>query len=194
MPEFEEWSEKREAKSRENSVGQIPDKNQARYALKRGRIPQTRNFSESDEIASANVVDVEHDAIGSRSKDEPVPPVPRESPIKKSTEIIEKIDPAILGKPSHSHSEIVGNKHGPKSKFQSYDKIIPEQQPSAKCRYKLLEFWKKLLKFFGVKSKNCKDSNNKVVDHTKIRHGQRSKGFSHSQYQSRKNNFHKKVK
>ncbi|MDR1890881.1 MAG: hypothetical protein LBQ23_01695 [Puniceicoccales bacterium] len=198
MPEFEEWSEKKEAESKENSIEQTSERNQARYALKRGRIPQARSFGGNDEAVAvpANIVDVEYDAIGARSQGKSAPNV---HPVKKSTEVVEEPEPTISGRQSHSYTKTVrhGNAQKPKfhgEKTQSYSKIIPEKGPSTKCRHGLFKFWDKILKFFGIKSKDLENSKSEPLNHKKMKYNRKDKDSSRLQHQNRKNNYSKKVK
>ncbi|MDR2737614.1 MAG: hypothetical protein LBB18_01585 [Puniceicoccales bacterium] len=100
MPEFEEGfvegvggvvlDETTEVSNRD---GEEIAKTQARYSLKRGRLPHAHGGTApvDNSVAPANVVDVTRDAIGSRVDGGKVPrqqPV-RQSSVKKSTEIID---------------------------------------------------------------------------------------------------------
>jgi hypothetical protein len=186
MPEFEEWS-KKEGESKENGIEQISEKGQVRYALKRGRIPQVRNFTENGEAVAASIVDVEHDAIGARSRGGNVSDV---SPIKKSTEIVEEAH-VFLDKRPNSHLKAIRRKDEQKSKSKggkipTYSKVV-KKHPIRGFQRKLLGFWKKILKIFCIKSKDFKSSNDEVLS----QHGKKDKQFSRSRYQ---NSFSKKVK
>ncbi|MDR0693016.1 MAG: hypothetical protein LBF49_00370 [Puniceicoccales bacterium] len=191
MPEFEEWS-REEGESKENDVGQASEKNQARYALKRGRIPQVKNFTENGEAAvTASIIDVEHDAIGARSQGRPVSNVP---PVKKSTEIVEEVgDATSSDRRSHSHQKTIRREHEQKSKFhggkiQTHDRVILEKHPPTKSEGKLAKFWKKFLKFFGIKSKTLENAEgNQNKRHT-------AKRTSNFRTQGTQNNFSKKAK
>ncbi|MDR2603562.1 MAG: hypothetical protein LBC11_03315 [Puniceicoccales bacterium] len=194
MPEFEEWS-RGEGESKENDIGQVPEKNQARYALKRGRIPQVRNFTENGEAvpASASVVDVEHDAIGTRSQGRPISDIP---PIKKSTEIVEELGHAASDKSPQPHQKKIRYENEQKSKFcggkvQTHDRVTFEKCPSTKSEGKLSKFWKKFLKFFGIKSKDPENAECKVLDQKKRHMTKRTNNF---RTQGTQNNFSKKAK
>jgi hypothetical protein len=193
MPEFEEWS-KGEGESKGNDVGQASEKNQARYALKRGRIPQVKNFTENGEAAvTASIVDVEHDAIGFRSQGRPVSDVP---PVKKSTEIVEEIGDATSDRRFHSHQKTIRREDEQKPKFhggkiQNHDRVTFEKHLSTKSEGKLSKFWKKILKFFGIKSKNFENVEGKVLNQKKRYTTKRTNNF---RTQGTQNNFSKKVK
>ncbi|MDR2776915.1 MAG: hypothetical protein LBB17_02635 [Puniceicoccales bacterium] len=198
MPEFEEWS-KGEGESKENDAGQAPEKNQARYALKRGRIPQVRNFTENDEAAvvGASIVDVEHDAIGVRSQGKPVADV---SPIKKSTEIVEESGHVTPDKRSRSHQKTIRHENEQKTKFhggkvqshQTHSREAFEKCPSPKSRSKLFRFWKKFLKLFGIKSKDFESSEDRVWNQKKRHTVKQTNNFRTPESKARKAIFQKK--
>ncbi|MDR2628949.1 MAG: hypothetical protein LBC30_03105 [Puniceicoccales bacterium] len=195
MPEFEEWS-RGEGESKENDVGQSPEKNQAHYALKRGRIPQVRNFTENDETAAvgASIVDVEHDAIGVRSHERPAVDVP---PVKKSTEIVEESIHATSGRRSHSHQKTIRHENEQKSKFhegkaQAHSRETFEKHPSSKSRSKLSRFWKKFLKLFGIKSKDFEGSEDRVWNQKKRHIVKKTDNFRTQNTKARRAMFQKK--
>ncbi|MDR1413570.1 MAG: hypothetical protein LBI56_01345 [Puniceicoccales bacterium] len=100
MPEFEEgFAEGVEEETihendnviAEGENGDIADsarRNQARYALKRGRLPQLNRSSEAHNghVPDVKIVDVARDAIGSRREGRESP---RSAPVKKSTEVVQ---------------------------------------------------------------------------------------------------------
>ncbi|MDR2432348.1 MAG: hypothetical protein LBD34_01195 [Puniceicoccales bacterium] len=194
MPEFEEWS-KGEGESKENDVGQASEKNQTRYALKRGRIPQVKNFTENGEAVpvTASIVDVEHDAIGARFQGRPISDVP---PVKKSTEIVEESGHAASDKRPHIHQKRIRHEDEQKPKFheektQAHNRVTFEKHPLAKSGGKLSKFWKKFLKFFGIKSKDSENAEGKVLNQKK-RHMTKKTNNFHTR--GTQNNFSKKAK
>ncbi|MDR0741966.1 MAG: hypothetical protein LBE98_00685 [Puniceicoccales bacterium] len=195
MPEFEEWS-RGEGESKENDVGQASEKGQARYSLKRGRIPQVRNFTENDEVAAAgaSIVDVEHDAIGVRSHGRPVTNIP---PIKKSTEIVEESGHAMSNKRPHSHQKTIRHENEQKLKFhggkaQTHSRGAFEKCPLPKSEGKLSRFWKKFLKFFGIKSKNFESSEDRVLNQKKRHIVKKTNNFRTQNTRARRAIFQKK--
>ncbi|MDR1528464.1 MAG: hypothetical protein LBS22_02660 [Puniceicoccales bacterium] len=187
MPEFEEWS-RGEGESKENDVGQAPEKNQARYALKRGRIPQVRNLTENDEVVAtgASIVDVEHDAIGVRSQGRPIADV---SPIKKSTEIVEESGRTVSDKRFHSHQKT--DRHG-NEKSKSHGGAIVKECPSSKSGSKLFKFWKKFLKLFGIKSKDFEDAEGRVLNQKRRHIVKKTSNFRTQDTKTRRAIFQKK--
>ncbi|MDR1233290.1 MAG: hypothetical protein LBJ75_03465 [Puniceicoccales bacterium] len=197
MPEFEEWSQG-EGESREIDDGQAPEKNQARYALKRGRIPQVRNFAENDEAVAvgASIVDVEHDAIGVRSQGRPVVDVP---PIKKSTEIVEEPNHIASDKRSHSHQKTIRQENEQKPRFHGektkpHGRMMLEEHPSPKSEGKLLKFWKRFLKFFGIKSKDFEGKEGRALNQKKRHTVKKTNSFRTQDAKVRRAVFQKKAK
>jgi hypothetical protein len=72
-------------------ISELPTREQSRYALKRGRLPQTKSipgsFDAAGKSSQPDVADVANDAIGARI--ESMGKVQRPMPVKKSTEVVE---------------------------------------------------------------------------------------------------------
>jgi hypothetical protein len=185
MPEFEEWPERGKIDPSGSDIEKNHTAAPVRYSLKRGRLPQTKKFEEQENFVTttAKVVDVEHDAIGSRSRDKEGV---RSSPVKKTTEIVKNSNVARENKQGrddmrHSHQKTPLNAkdhkfEDQKSRRKSWDKKFSDLEESGPIEPKhnkplrKLGILDKILKFFGIGSKNHKKSDEGFSKKKKIKY------------------------
>lgn len=153
----------------EYEEGEAPNgrgKSQARYSLKRGRLPQAKKADahHGGEVVDVNALDVTHDAIGSRAeRPEPV----RGHAVKKSTEVVFTPDEKKSTAPRPNRSDArrdapKGDQRPPRHRTErpvSHDEKYDGGNGAGSCacgRGKFCHFLGKLLAIFGIKSKRCK--------------------------------------
>ncbi|MDR1401844.1 MAG: hypothetical protein LBI81_02720 [Puniceicoccales bacterium] len=142
-------------------------KNQARYALKRGRLPQlSRSAGVSNgHVPEVKAVDVTCDAIGFRAEQKNPP---RNHAVKKSTELVEHHSPNSSS-PRPKRPEAGGGEAKPKrfippkrEKEEALESSARGEQSACKLG-KFSCFAKKLLNFLGIgrrKNDSCSDGEN----------------------------------
>lgn len=159
-----------------------------RYLLKRGRLPQSKSVAAVEKRTSANVVDVEHDAIGIRADNA----VKRQAQVKKTTRVVDdgaektnvstkKRQPASRSKESTRKqvvSKTVTNKSAEKAQVQ----------PKCVCCC-LKKIWEKFVKIFSYKKQQ--PTKNRFAHEGKQR-GQQSKRHGNNKSHYRHQNNHKK--
>ena len=156
-----------------------------RYLLKRGRLPQQKSLSAAaaEKRTSANVVDVEHDAIGIRADNSPKRP----SSVKKTTRVI---DDDAKKSNVQSKKRQQTNRSSDNVRKQGTNKSAEQQSSQKECKCCGLKgLLKKIIAFFSGKKQQ--PAKNRFAHENKQR-GQQAKRHGDNKSHHRRQNNPKK--
>lgn len=154
-----------------------------RYLLKRGRLPQSKSSAAVEKRTSANVVDVEHDAIGIRADNTPKRPMP----VKKTTRVVDDEAKKTNGQ---SKKRQQTNRSKDNASKQVANKPVEKQSSQKECKCCGLKgLLKKIIEFFSGKEQQ--PTKNRFAHENKQR-GQQSKRHGNNKSHHRRQNNSKK--
>lgn len=159
-----------------------------RYLLKRGRLPQSKSVAAVEKRTSANVVDVEHDAIGIRADNA----VKQQAHVKKTTRVVddgaEKTNVSTKKRKPASRSKESTRKQVASKTVTNKSAEKVQVQPKCTCCC-LKKIWEKFVKIFSCKKQQ--PTKNRFAHEGKQR-GQQSKRHGNNKSHYRQQNNHKK--
>jgi hypothetical protein len=209
MPEFEEDSMRKRNGVGSEGADAMPEemvpggvtadraKSQARYSLKRGRLPSVKNTATNGHVPNVKPMDVTHDAIGTRAEKVETP---CQSPVKKSTEVVTDSNVPVTKKKSRESDTTIAKDSG-KFTQQKAEKCCAREklQNDDDCqpckRSGVRRLFEKFLKVLGIKPKSGDNSRQPMKgaadkNHYRKRPGSNEK-FGTNRYRDRANHMKK---